>query len=169
MATKIALDLHAALSAAKAAGETIIAEIDPPETRIACPEQDRQTWPCADISGKLSTGERFIVELDDHADPVRSFVKYWPLLYAVEKGTHQCEPIALMEITSPDSTFGAGFQYLARFVGERFEEHFPSRFRFEMSALAGKTAAQLRDEVLSFLKSSRVGSASSELSTGRTG
>src|SRR5206468_289048 len=130
MATQIALKLHGALAALKAAGDTFLADLDPPDTLFPYPGEKRQIWPRADISGKVSTGEKFIVEVDDHADPARSFVKYWPLLYAVEKGTYECEPIFFMEITSPDSTFGAGFQYLARFVGERFEESYPSRFRF---------------------------------------
>ena len=148
MATKVAGDIHEWL---KAARDPRIAVLDEPETRIPWPGQKRSVWPWADLSGTLVTGERFIVEIDDHADPGRSIVKYWPLLHAVSIGAFEYPTIRFLEISSPDSTFGEGYEILARFVGDRLAERYPGRFRFAYTSLAGKSAKELGAEILAFL------------------
>jgi hypothetical protein len=80
------------------------------------PGQPKNLWPLADISGALVGGDRFLVEIDDHADPVRSIVKYWPLLEGVANGAIAGHRIRLVGASRRDSTFGEGFQILASSV-----------------------------------------------------
>ena len=149
MPTALAVEVHASL---KAASDPVIARLDAPDTRVPWPGQPRNIWPIADLSGQLKSGEAFVVEIDNHADPGRSFVKYWPLLHAVSAGEFQYPPIRFMEISSPDSTFGQGFELLARFIGERFAEQYAERFRFAYTTMSGKSAQALASEVLDFLR-----------------
>jgi hypothetical protein len=101
--------------------------LDPPEKRIPWPNQPTTLWPQADISGRLATGEVFIVEVDDQADSVRSVVKYWPLLHAVANGDFGYPPICLVEVSAVCSTYGTGFQLLAINSGACTHSEFVSR------------------------------------------
>ncbi len=140
------------------AGNPVIRSFDPPETRIPWPGQPRSFWPCADISGNLRNGDRFIVEIDEHADPVRSLIKYWPLLHFVHGGEFRYPPICFVEISSRDSTFGTGFQALCRFVGKRLEATYGRRFRFRHLPLKEVLPEQLSRETLSFFETVCAGS-----------
>lgn len=149
MATSLALTLNTAL---QAAADEVITAINAPETRIPWPGQPRTLWPQADLSGRLSSGEVFIVEVDDQADPARSVLKYWPLLHAVDSSAFQHEPLCLIEVSATNATFGAGFAVLARFAGDRFERMYPSLFRFEFVQLDRRDTSGLCAEVLQALR-----------------
>ena len=149
MSTKLALSIRDQLSEAE---DPIISRLDPPEMRFPWPGQNKQVWPQADISGLLASAEAFIVEIDDHADPARSLVKYWPLLHSMAHGEFDHQPIAFVEVSKRDSTFGRGFQALARFVGSRFQSSYPRHFRFHYVDLGAKEVAAIADEVLLFFR-----------------
>lgn len=151
MATQVARDIHAAL---RESADPVIESLDPTDTKVVWPGRSRQVWPQADISGKLASGEIFIVEIDDQADPGRSFAKYWPVLYAVSRGEHEHPPIRFFEISSPDSICGIGYELLAQFIGERFQEMYPGMFSYGYTSLKGKDAKVLAQEILAFLKES---------------
>jgi len=148
--TEIARQLHAYLTAVKHQHQAIVG-FDPLETRFPWPGQSRQVWPIADLSGTLRSGERFIIEVDDHADPARSVVKYWPLLHSIAEKRLAHPPIALMEVSRPDATFGLGFQLLAQFMGSQFEVMFPGFFRFEFVDLVPDDIDGMARRVLAFL------------------
>lgn len=152
MATQLAADIHTALESFH---DPIIKVLYEPDRRMPWPGQNsRQVWPQADISGELVSGEIFIVEVDDHADPGRSLAKYWPLLHAIAKQELEYPPIRFFEISSPDGTFGIGYELLARFIGDRFKEMYPRVFTYNYTSLRGKDPKGLAGEVLVFLKSS---------------
>lgn len=154
MATELANQMHRCIEQAR---DPFIKRLHQPDTPMPWPGQSRVLWPKADISGELNTGEIFIVEIDDHADPARSLVKYWPLIHAIQREEFEFPPIHFLEISSPDKTFGAGFQLLAQFIGERFEEQYPNQFRFSYVNLQGKSPQELAKAVIEFVKSSGAG------------
>lgn len=135
------------------APDSIVSRLDPLDMALPRPGQNKNLWPKADISGHLHTGEAFIVEVDDHADPVRSLVKYWPLLHAVANRV-EYPPIAFIEVSKPDATFGLGYQVLARFVGQRFEAQYPRNFRFSYIDLSAKDVPAITRAILEFLGAS---------------
>jgi len=122
------------------------------EEKIPWPGQDEAVWPRADLSGELNTGEKFIIEVDDHDDPARSVVKYWPLLEAVQQGRFSFPPIFFIEVSSPDNTHGYGYQLLAQFIGKQFEKQYPKVFRFAYLALADREAEDLATAILGLLR-----------------
>ena len=130
----------------------VIKSFHPLEARIPWPCQKETMWPYADISGMLNTGEVFIVEIYDHADPCRSIIKYWPLLHAIARQGYEYPPICLVEVSHPDSTFGEGFQRLARFIGQQLQEQFPSHFRFGYVELRVDQLQAVSDAILQVLK-----------------
>ena len=125
------------------------------ETPIPWPGQPETLWPRADISGRVTTGEVFIVEIDDHADPARSVVKYWPLLHSMDAGEFEHAPIAFVEVSQRDDTYGEGYQLLAQFDGARFAERYPNHFRFRYIDLTGKDASEIAKVILAFLSECR--------------
>jgi len=132
-------------------GGTLIRRVDA-EVAIPWPGQDKVMWPKADLSGELSTGEKFIIEIDDHTDPAHSVVKYWPLLEAVQQGGFDFPPICFVEVSSADETYGRGYQILAQFIGKQFEKLYPDKFRFAYLTLEGKGAAELAAVIMELLK-----------------
>jgi hypothetical protein len=111
------------------------------ETRIPWPGQPPNLQPRADISGQVSTGEILVVEIDDHADPTRSVVKYWPLLHS----------IAFAGVSRRDDTFGAWYQFLAQFIWERFAELYPGHFRYRHIDLDDRDPHRIGQAILAFL------------------
>jgi hypothetical protein len=122
------------------------------EHKICWPGQDNNLLPIADISGQVDTGEVLIVEIDDHADPARSVVKYWPWLHAIDMEEFPHAAIAFVEVSRPDDTFGSGYQLLAQFIGERFTELYPKRFRFRYLDLGGRDPHAIAEAILAFLR-----------------
>jgi len=155
MPTKLALEIFDAFASICS---PIVGELDRPDTAIEWPGKPRPLWPRADISGHLQTGERFIVEVDDHSDPARSLGKYWPLIHATHVGEYEHPPIEYFCMSSRDATFGTGFEDLARFMGQRFMCLYPSTFRFAITELRGKTADALAGELLRYLSEGRIAS-----------
>jgi hypothetical protein len=148
MATELARQI---LNEIQAARNPVIRELHKLDTRVPWPGKSRNVWPQADISGTLTTEEYFIIEIDDHADPSRSLIKYWPLFHAMQTGTHQFPSIAFVEVSKPDSTFGVGFEDLAQFVARRFIDLCPRHFRFGFVDLQGADAASVARDALAFL------------------
>jgi hypothetical protein len=148
MATELAAQIRAAV---KKLGSPLIEDFDPPEFRLPWPGQNRALWPRADISGRLSSGGVFVIEVDDRADPVRSVVKYWPLLHAVATGEFKHPPICLVEVSAICSTYGQGFQLLARFAGQQLQTLYPGHFRFGFVDLSGRNPAQLAPAIVACL------------------
>lgn len=148
MATELAAQIRAAV---ESLGSSAIENFDPPEFRLPWPGQSRALWPLADISGHLSSGEVFVIEVDDRADPVRSIVKYWPLLHAVAIGEFDHAPICLVEVSAICSTYGQGFQLLARFAGRQLQTLYPGHFRFGFVDLGGREPAQLAPAIVACL------------------
>ena len=144
MATALAASIYEALQTSNGG---LVAAFDRPETRIEWPGQPKNLWPLADISGALVGGDRFIVEIDDHADPVRSIVKYWPLLEGIANGGEKGHRIRLVGASRRDNTFGEGFQILAQFVGGQIAARYPKHFRYAYVALAQKSPVELAAEI----------------------
>ena len=143
-ATAIARRVHEALETATGSRLDL-------EKAIRWPGESEPLWPRADISGLLSTGEFLIVEIDHHADPVRSVVKYWPLLHAMDSGEPQHPPIAFVEVSQPDDTFGTGYQLLAKFIGERFTDDYSGKFRFRYIDLGNGDEDRIAEAIVAFL------------------
>ena len=147
-ATEIARCIHQAIAAAATSS---VASLDSLETPVCWPGQPRNVWPKADISGHTSRGEFFIVEIDDHADPARSVVKYWPFLHSLAAGEAELGRVAFVAVSRRDDTFGAGFEFLARFIGERLAALYPEHYRFKYINLAEGDAPEIAKAVLAFL------------------
>jgi hypothetical protein len=145
MATELAAQIRAAVEELRS---PLIEHFDPPEYRLPWPGQSRALWPLADISGRLSSGEMFVIEVDDRADPVRSVVKYWPLLHAVATAEFDHPPICLVEVSAVCSTYGQGFQLLAKFAGRQFHKLYPQRFRFGFVDLGNRDPVQLAPAIV---------------------
>lgn len=136
-------------------------ELEMPNNKlIPWPGEEQQYWPKADICGFLkSSGKFFIIEIDDQADPGRSVVKYWPLLHAMSEESFKHEPILFLEISSRNGTLGDGYQKLAQFIGERFEELFKDKGVFEYEYMLldrSKSAEKVAEDILEFLKRKNV-------------
>lgn len=126
----------------------IIEAIDRAETRLPWPGQSRSLWPQADISGRLTTGDVFVVEVDDKADPVRSVVKYWPLLHAAASGEFDHPAMWLVVVSAVCSTYGCGFQLLARFVGDRLRTIYPCQLHFAFVELGDRDTCRLAEAIV---------------------
>ena len=147
--TKLALQIYESLEQIK---DSSITTLDPPDTRIPWPGENRTFWPAADISGIISNGDIFIVEVDEHTDPCRSLIKYWPLIHTISIGKFNYPPIHFYEISSRDNTFGSGFQKLAKFISKRLESQYKNFYRFGYSELIGKGPKQHANDILKFIK-----------------
>lgn len=151
-ATAVAKRIRAAMEAET---DSTVSTLALPETPIPWPGQPKPLWPVADISGRTSTGEVLIVEIDDHADPARSVVKYWPLLHAMANEGFPYDPIAFVEVSGRDDTYGLGYQLLARFVGQRLAEGYPEYFRFRYVDLGDGDPGRIARAILAFVSEGR--------------
>ncbi|MFC1918985.1 hypothetical protein ACFLWW_03340 [Chloroflexota bacterium] len=88
--------------------------------RIEWVGHPKNLWPQSDIIIDTHTG-RFIVEYDEDSDPGRSLIKYWPIIHE-NKGL----PLTLIEVWERGHTFGKGYAELAKWVGERIMELYPT-------------------------------------------
>jgi len=120
------------------------------EQKVLWPGRSKQLWPQVDIMGHVDDGSILLIEVDDHGDPGRSVVKYWPLLHASATGECEYPSILFVEVFAPDSTFGEGYGLLAEFIGARFREAYPTRFRFRLIRKAGMAAARVALEIREF-------------------
>jgi hypothetical protein len=85
---------------------------------------------------------RFIIEYDEDSDPGRSLTKYWPYIDSVSD-----IPLTVIEIWRRGPTIGLGFAELAKWMGKKLEQLYPSlRYEFiermdeEAQAIAQKIA-----------------------------
>lgn len=142
MGTAIANAIHAYLAGARHPG---IVALNQPETRMPWPGQMANVAPIADITAQLVDGRMLVVEIDDQCDPCRSVIKYWPLLDAMASGSFEHPSLHFVEISSPNSTYGAGFQALAQFIGQRFSQLYPGLFEFTYLPLRDQSAESTAD------------------------
>ena len=149
MATKLAKALHFSFQEAR---DPIIKRLDPLEYSFPWPGQNKLIWPRADVSGLLCAGEVFIVEIDDQNDPVRSVVKYWPLLDAMESGDEIHPPIVFIQISARNNTCGLGYQLLTQFIARQFETRYSKRFRYQYIELGDKDVSRISELALSVLR-----------------
>ena len=141
--TQINSEMHDRLVALKAQSSSPISDVFPLNTSLEWEGSAPNLWPAPDACGWLRPGELFIVEIDDQADPGRSIVKYWPLLKRVARGDYEVQRIVYLAISSPNATFGAGYEALADFCGAEFSKLFGSRFAFLKTTLRGPSGAVL--------------------------
>lgn len=88
--------------------------------KIEWSSYSRNLWPEADLLIE-TPGRRFIIEYDEDSDPGRSIIKYWPIIHD-RKGDN----ISIIEIWKRGSTIGRGYAELAKWIGQRMMELYPS-------------------------------------------
>lgn len=121
------------------------------DQKIPGPDQDPMFWPQADIVVYIDDDTIAIIEVDDHGDPGRSIVKYWPLIHAIDEGSFSYPKIKFIEVFAPDATFGRGYGILAQFIGSRLSQAYPDCFQFCMIHKASKTGGEIAREIQAFL------------------
>jgi len=102
--------------------------------------QARSLWPKADLL--IEKPDRwFIVEYDEDSDPGRSLTKYWPYI-DLPTGV----PITVIEIWRGGAAIGCGYAKLAKFIGTKLMERYPS-FRYEFIERTDETAYLIAQKV----------------------
>lgn len=118
-------------------------------TKLEWLGQPRNMWPEADLFLNVS-GRKFIVEYDEDSDPGRSVVKYWPILQ--QSGE---VPVTIIEVWKRGPTIGQGYATLAKWMGVRLMELYPT-FTYEFIERTGETAATIADKVGRIIESKLV-------------
>ena len=110
------------------------------ECAIPWYNQPRNLWPKADLLIE-KPALWFIIEYDEDSDPGRSLTKYWPRI-DLAGGI----PLTIIEIWKRGSTIGLGFAELAKWMGRKLEELYPS-FRYEFIERTDEEAQAIAQKI----------------------
>ena len=117
----------------------------------------KSKWPGpqADILIETDTPScRFIIEDDNDCDPVKSLIKYWPII-----DTDAKVPLTIIGIWKRGPTTGEGYGKLAEWVGTKlmglYSPHFVYRF-IERKDESAKSLTEVKQIITSHLGYNRI-------------
>jgi hypothetical protein len=119
-------------------------------SRIEWQAHPKSEWPGPEADILIDTPSRlFIIEDDNDCDPVKSLIKYWPII-----DTDAKVPLTIIGIWKRGQATGKGYGKLAEWVGTKlmglYSPHFVYRF-IERKDESAKSLIEVKQIITSYL------------------